>query len=138
MDCFSSEKRSEIMSAVGNCDTEPELRLRSALWERGLRYRVNRKVGQVRPDLVFVGPRVAVFVDGCFWHGCPEHYSEPKTNREFWRAKIESNHARDHRNSQKLRDDGWIVLRFWECEVHKELERLVNHVESTVSCQKAG
>ena len=102
-DCFSRDKRSEVMKAVGRFDTAPELRLRSALWRRGLRYRKNYKMEGARPDICFLGSRLVVFVDGCFWHGCPDHYSAPKNNAAFWRKKLERNRERDQANDEALK-----------------------------------
>lgn len=107
------------MRATPGRDTRPELALRRELHRRGLRYRVD--VAPVaglrcRADLVFRRQLVAVFVDGCFWHGCPEHASWPKANGEWWRRKIEATAARDRRNDAVLAKAGWRVLRIWEHE----------------------
>lgn len=127
-DPFSEEKRSEIMRSVGNVDTEPEMLLRRELWHRGFRYHVNERVEGIRPDLVFQGPHVAVYVDGCFWHGCPRHYSAPESNADFWKQKLERNQARDRRNNQTLEEAGWTVLRFWECEIREDVEEVGDEV----------
>lgn len=98
-------------------DTKPELLLRSELHRRGLRFRVDRKVLpglRTRPDIVFGPAKVAVFVDGCFWHSCPQHSTVPKNNREWWKVKLEANVARDRRADTALEAEGWEVLRFWE------------------------
>ena len=98
-------------------DTRPELALRSAVHALGLRYRVNvRPVPGLRctADLVFTRAKVSVFLDGCFWHGCPTHGTWPKTNSDWWREKIEANRSRDRDTDRKLRVAGWKVLRFWE------------------------
>ena len=100
-------------------DSRPELAIRRAVWARGLRYRVDgRPVASVnrRADLVFSRVRVAVFVDGCFWHRCPEHGTLPSTNAEFWMRKLERNAARDRETDLLLQQQGWRVLRFWEHE----------------------
>ena len=83
----------------------------------GLRYRLSFRVSGVRPDLVFVGARLAVFVDGCFWHGCPQHSTRPKNNRDFWELKLRRNRERDAENTLRLEAEGWKVLRFWEHEI---------------------
>ena len=77
--------------------TKPETLLRSALWRRGLRYRLEYKTEWGRPDLTFLGPKVAIFIDGCFWHGCPEHYVRPRTREAFWQKKLKENVNRDRR-----------------------------------------
>lgn len=132
-DQFSPDKRSEVMSAVGSEDTAVEMRLRRALWHSGLRYRIHEEMAGTKPDIVFRGPNVAVFVDGCFWHGCPEHYTAPENNAHYWREKLESNRERDRRDNRDLRKAGWTVLRFWECEVNEELERVVEEVRRAVT-----
>jgi DNA mismatch endonuclease (patch repair protein) len=107
------------MQATPQRDTPPEVALRSALHRLGLRFRLHRKIEgvlRVRPDIVFVSARVAVFVDGCFWHGCPEHGTVPKTNREWWTAKLQANMERDERHTAALQDAGWNVVRVWEHE----------------------
>lgn len=116
-DVMSAAKRSALMSRIRGSNTGPELLLRRAAWARGLRYRLNYRIGKVRPDLVFVRVKLAVFVDGCFWHACPLHSTMPRNNREFWKHKLRRNHERDTENTQKLKAEGWGVLRFWEHEV---------------------
>lgn len=100
-------------------DTKPELALRSAVHALGMRYRVGiRPVPQVRrtADIVFTRAKVAVFLDGCFWHGCPEHHRPSKRNTEFWDTKIKGNVARDVDTDTRLREAGWRVIRIWEHE----------------------
>jgi len=106
-----------VMRANKGRDTQPELAVRSAAHALGLRYRVGvRPIPQIRrtADLVFPKAKVAVFVDGCFWHGCPHHYRPAKRNIEFWRAKIEGNVARDADTDRRLEETGWRVVRVWE------------------------
>lgn len=116
------------MRAVRTQNTPPEMDLRRALFRLGLRYRVHQRVAGTRPDVVFAGARVAVFVDGCFWHGCPDHYTTPKNNAAFWRNRLEQNWARDRRNDEALRAAGWTVFRFWECEVTTNATSLAKRV----------
>lgn len=116
------------METTRRRDTKPELSLRRALHGRGLRYRVDERplpATRARADIVFRAQRVAVFVNGCFWHGCPEHGTWPKHNGPWWRAKIEGNRARDARTDTLLRAEGWTVVRLWE---HDALEDAVNAV----------
>lgn len=97
--------------------------LRRVLHRRGLRYRVDVapvSAVQRRADIVFAGPKVAVFVDGCFWHGCNQHRPLPRTNSRYWRIKIERNRERDAKTDAALREAGWLVLRFWEHEDPQE------------------
>lgn len=98
-------------------DTAPEVQLRKLLHAAGLRYRVHRAPLdglRRRADIVFGPARVAVFVDGCYWHGCPEHYVPPKTNPAYWSPKIAGNAARDRDTDARLAQAGWLVLRYWE------------------------
>ncbi|BBZ33019.1 very short patch repair endonuclease [Mycolicibacterium confluentis] len=115
----SSHIARETMRANRSRDTGPEKALRSALHASGLRFRVAaRPIPGLRrtADIVFRPLRIAVYVDGCFWHGCPEHYTAPRANSEFWRNKVEGNRARD-RNTDELMDAaGWTVVRVWEHE----------------------
>lgn len=111
--------RSEVMRRVRRRDTTPEMRVRAAL--RGLGwtgYRLDRGDLAGRPDIVFLGRRIAIFVHGCFWHGhdCPRGARTPTTNAEYWRAKIARNRARDVASQAALTDAGWRVLVVWECE----------------------
>ncbi len=99
-------------------NTQPEVKLRKAIHALGLRFRLNRRISRYTPDLVLPRHHLAVFVDGCFWHGCPEHgpteFRGP--NADHWRSKIETNRARDMAANAELTDAGWKVLRIWECE----------------------
>ena len=100
-------------------DTQAELRLRRELHRRGLRYRVDLQVLpglRRRADIVFVGARVACFSDGCWWHRCPLHATDPKANGDWWRVKLEKNVERDRDTDRRLADAGWLVVRVWEHE----------------------
>jgi DNA mismatch endonuclease (patch repair protein) len=112
-DIMSKEKRSALMSRIRGKNTKPEVALRSALHRMGLRFRIHYDLPG-RPDIVFVKAKVAIFVDGCFWHGCRWHGVMPKGNRQFWAEKIGANKARDRRSSRKLRQQSWRVIRIWE------------------------
>lgn len=130
--------RSKMMSRIRSRDTKPELILRQALWRRGLRYRVNFKTPAGRADLAFPARSVAVFVDGCFWHGCPEHYVKPRNDASFWKSKLQENVARDERQTYWLEHNGWCVLRFWEHEVYVDLARVVGVVCDAVGRRSVG
>ena len=119
--------RSEMMAGIRQRDTKPELLLRRALWAAGCRYRKQAALPG-RPDIAFLGARLAVFVDGCYWHGCPRHYSSPATNRPFWVAKLRANDERDQRKDAELAAMGWRVMHVWECEVKSQLEAVVARV----------
>jgi DNA mismatch endonuclease, patch repair protein len=114
-------------------DTSTELAIRSALHAAGLRYRVDAPIRidgarPIRPDVVFPRQRVAVFIDGCFWHGCPKHGTMPATNSAYWSPKIAENQKRDARNVAVLESAGWIVLRVWEHEAPAAVANRVAHV----------
>ncbi len=120
------------MSRIRSKNTKAELILRKAIWAKGCRYRLHYKIAG-KPDLVFVKRKLAVFIDGCFWHKCPQCYVEPKSNSEYWIPKIEKNVQRDQINTEKLKNEGWTVLRFWEHEIMKNLnlclQVIINHIE---------
>ncbi|QNB09796.1 very short patch repair endonuclease [Herbaspirillum frisingense] len=115
----SSPVASRRMAKIRQKGTNVEIALRRELYRMGLRYRIDFQVLQ-KPrrvaDIAFPGRKIAIFVDGCFWHGCPEHATWPKQNADFWRKKIEANRARDVDTNERLRSMGWTVLRFWEHE----------------------
>ena len=104
------------MSVQAVRDTAPEVAVRRELHRHGVRFRLHRGDLPGRPDIVLVRVRVAVFIDGCFWHGCPEHFTVPRANREWWLEKIAANRRRDERTAQELRDMGWEPVRVWEHE----------------------
>jgi DNA mismatch endonuclease (patch repair protein) len=132
MDVLTSQQRSYNMSQIRGRDTGPEMILRSRLWSLGLRYRTHYKLPG-RPDIVFVSKKIAVFVDGCFWHGCPEHGVRPKTNSSFWNTKIEGTIERDKKNRQRLEEQGWKVLRFWEHDIEKDLAKIARIINRNVA-----
>ncbi|MDW4912418.1 very short patch repair endonuclease [Streptomyces californicus] len=113
----SSAARRRNMQAIRSRDTKPERLIRRLVHANGLRYRVAaRPLPDLRrtADLVFRPAKVAVFIDGCYWHGCPEHYVSPKTNPGYWSEKVARNIARDRDTDEQLTTAGWLVLRFWE------------------------
>lgn len=118
-DTVSSEARSRIMAQVKSKGMKPEMKVRRLLHSLGYRYRLHRDDLPGRPDLVFPSRCKVVFVNGCFWHrhdGCPR-VRIPATNRQYWVAKLERNHARDARNIAALQEQGWAVLTVWECQL---------------------
>ena len=133
----SSEVVRRSMKGNRSRDTGPELRVRRLVHARGLRYLVDSPLERSlrrRADLLFRGPRVAVFIDGCFWHGCPDHHTVSRTNSTFWADKVARNRARDADTNERLTSHGWTVLRFWEHEapdaVATVIERHVRGKES--------
>lgn len=120
VDRLTPERRSRLMSRVKGRNTGPELALRAALREAGLTgYRLHRKDLPGRPDIVYGRWRVAVFVDGAFWHGRPDRF-DPDRATDFWREKIARNVERDRAADEALRTTGWIVLRFWDTDVKED------------------
>jgi DNA mismatch endonuclease (patch repair protein) len=127
--------RSANMRANRRTDTKPEMALRRALHARGYRYRKDHRLDlsggrRVRPDIAFTARKVAVFVDGCFWHACPEHGSKPKNNEWYWSPKLQRNVDRDRAADEALAADGWRVVRLWE---HVPLEEAVGAVIAALS-----
>jgi DNA mismatch endonuclease (patch repair protein) len=121
------------MQANRGRDTAPEMTVRRALHAKGLRYRVQYRLPYMRRrsiDIAFPRHRIAIFIDGCFWHGCSEHYVSPISNANFWADKIQNNKNRDQATDRLLRENGWIVRRFWE---HDALEDTVEKVVSLVT-----
>lgn len=132
------------MSTLARRDTAPELALRRELHARGLRFRVQLKVpGNNRRtiDIAFTRVRLAVYVDGCFWHGCPEHYHAPRANSEWWRWKVERNQSRDRDTDRQLAEAGWTALRIWEHEAPARaadrVQRTYRDIELTTAPEKA-
>lgn len=128
------------MRANRGRDTGPEMQVRRLVHAAGLRYRVNaRPESDLRRtvDMLFRTPRVSVMIDGCFWHGCPEHHQAPKANATFWSNKVERNRARDAETSQKLTERGWLVLRFWEHEVRTDVHLVVSRIIEAVRARSA-
>ena len=126
------------MKAVRNKDSKIELLLRKELWSRGLRYRKNVKSIYGKPDIAFIGKKVAVFCDSEFWHGYAwEIYQEDfRSNQDFWIPKIERNMQRDREVNEKLRAEGWIVLRFWGREILNHTGQCVDQIEYAINSRK--
>ncbi len=123
------------MRANRGRDTGPELQVRRLVHAAGLRYRVNaRPESDLRRtvDMLFRGSRVTVLIDGCFWHGCPEHHQSPKSNATFWSDKIAANRARDAETNDALTKRGWLVLRFWEHEIREDVDLVAARIIEVV------
>lgn len=128
----TSDQRRQMMSRIKGRDTAPELSLRRKVWALGLRYRLHFRIGRARPDMVFIGAKLAVFVDGCFWHGCPLHSTMPKNNRDFWERKLNRNRERDIENTLQLEASGWRVLRLWEHEIETSAEDCARRIAAVL------
>lgn len=132
----SSQAASNRMRASKSRDTTPEKSLRKELHKRGLRYRIDaRPIMELnrRADIVFRSAKVAIFVDGCFWHGCPKHGTQAKANAKFWKAKIRRNQERDAETNQLLKKTGWKVIRVWE---HEKPEKASGKIYKIVTYRK--
>lgn len=121
-------QRSKNMRAIKSQDTKIEIALRKALWHKGVRYRKNYKVCSCKPDIVITKYKIAVFCDGDFWHGKEMEHREIHHNTKYWNEKIQRNKERDLENTIELRDNGWIVLRYWESEITKDIEKCVTEI----------
>jgi DNA mismatch endonuclease (patch repair protein) len=128
-DKITKEKRSEVMRAVKSRDSKIEVAFRKSLWKLGFRYRKNASNYFGKPDIVLKKHKAVIFVDSCFWHGCPEHLRMPSSNRDYWVKKIEKNKSRDLAVNKHYRDNGWTVLRIWEHDLVEDLESAVKSVE---------
>ena len=127
-DVLTQEQRKYNMSRIRAKNTGPEIKLRKLLFARGIRgYRIHFNLPG-KPDIVFTRKKIAVFIDGCFWHKCPVCYQEPETRKEFWMKKIQSNIDRDKKVDKQLKSDGWTVIRIWEHEIKKEPEKTVKRI----------
>ena len=123
-DVFTKEKRSWVMSRIKSTETKIEKRLETVLKKNNVRF---KKYPQIfgKPDFL-VNNKIVIFVDGCFWHKCPKHYNKPKTRGKFWISKIQSNVKRDKKVLHKLRKEGYTVLRFWEHDIEKRPNYLID------------
>lgn len=138
----SSPAVSARMSRQASRDTEPEVAVRKLLHASGYRYRLNERVPHMSRrtiDIAFTRAKVAVFLDGCFWHGCPEHATQPKSNAEWWRQKLDRNMARDAETTAHLVAEGWTVLRFWEHQAPVQVaETVAEVVDREKSARRTG
>jgi DNA mismatch endonuclease Vsr len=130
-DVLTPEQRKKNMSRIKGKNTTPEIKLRKILFSHGIRgYRVHYPLPG-KPDIVFIRKRIAIFVDGCFWHKCPQCYREPDIRKEFWVSKIQGNVERDNKINEILMNQGWTVIRFWEHDIRKNpnqvLEKLFRY-----------
>lgn len=130
-DTVSPQERSAIMRRVKSKNTSLEKKVRSALHSRGLRYRLNYPLSG-KPDLVFVRARVVVFIDSCYWHGCPEHLRMPSSNQEYWKAKIERNIKRDANVNASYANTEWHVVRIWEHQLKQSFDEVIDELTDLV------
>lgn len=132
VDITDPQTRSSMMAAIGRQNTGPEIALRRLLWACGLKgYRLHRKDIPGTPDLAWVGEKLAIFVDGAFWHGHPSAFTPGKSGA-FWDEKLKTNVARDRRVNEELREAGWTVLRFWDFEIEQQPDEVVRRVAAAL------
>lgn len=129
-DDLAPEVRTRTMKAIRSRDSQLERTIASALWRRGIRFRRNVRTLFGTPDLANRRRRLVVFLDSCFWHGCPEHYHVPRTNAEYWAAKVRRNRARDIEVTQWYQTRGWRIVRIWEHEVRLDPAAVVERLAS--------
>ncbi|UZT97065.1 very short patch repair endonuclease [Chryseobacterium fluminis] len=130
-----NENVSKIMSKNKAKNTRPELLLRKMLWNNGLKgYRIHPKTIPGKPDICYLSKKIAIFVNGCFWHRCPHcSLTLPKNNTEFWKEKFEKNIKRDKEKNKILENDGWQIVTVWECELKNKLETTFKNIELLIS-----
>lgn len=131
-DRLTPQQRSANMSRIRGKNTSPEKALRAALYRNGIRYRIHDRRIVGRPDIVHSPSRTAVFVDGCFWHGCPKHYVAPVNRAPFWKAKLHSNQQRRDLVRKTLQEAGWLVFECWECDVDRQPEVLASQIANLI------
>lgn len=135
---YTTKQRSKTMAKIKGRNSKPELRLRKALWKHNIRFRLYRKDLPGRPDLVIEKYRLVIFVDGDFWHGYQWQQRKPKTNQKFWIPKIERNMQRDKYVNNSLQAMGYVVMRFWEHEIQKNLPACINQIKLYIEAAKKG
>jgi DNA mismatch endonuclease (patch repair protein) len=127
-DVLTPAQRKYNMSRIRGKNTEPEIILRKILFSNGVRgYRIHYDIPG-KPDIVFTKKKIAIFIDGCFWHKCPVCFQEPETRKKFWMNKISSNVERDEKVNLQLQNEGWRVIRIWEHEIRKEPDTVVQRI----------
>jgi DNA mismatch endonuclease, patch repair protein len=134
-DVHTKKQRSFNMSRIKGRNTKPEILLRKLLWREGYRYSLRGADIPGKPDLIFRKRKIVIFIDGCFWHRCPQHFQQPSNNADFWRKKIDSNVMRDRKVDKQLQADGWKVLRFWEHDLTKNPTSVVAIVKRAFTSQ---
>ncbi|MFC1548703.1 very short patch repair endonuclease [Candidatus Omnitrophota bacterium] len=135
-DVLTKDQRRYCMSQIRGKDTKIEVLLRKELRRKGLKgWRSNYKL-EGKPDVVYPKEKIAIFCDGCFWHGCPKCYKPPKTNKKFWKPKIRQNIYRDETVNGILRKKGWKVIRLWEHDLKKHLNKCIKRIDKTLAKAK--
>lgn len=133
VDVFSKKKRSQIMTKIKAKNTKIEILFMKALRKKRIHYTGYPGKVPGHPDLVLKDKKIAVFVDGCFWHKCPKCYTEPQSNLEYWRKKIEYNVRKDRKVNKELRSSGWTVFRVWEHDINQNIDTCINKLKKKIS-----
>lgn len=132
MDRVTQEVRSETMRAVRSSNSKMEVAFRKLLFSKGIRYRKNVSDLPGKPDIAIKSKKIVIFLDSCFWHGCPQHLRRPQSNKVYWDSKIELNKKRDQNINNEYRKMGWRIIRFWEHEIrvnqYKAIERIIKYL----------
>lgn len=131
-DIVTSEKRSQVMRAVKSKDSKIEVKVRSALWQLGFRFRKNVNTLPGKPDIVFSKKKAVIFIDSCFWHGCPKHLRKPSSNQEYWNKKIARNIERDVEVNTIYQNMNWKLLRIWEHELKESFHDCINNIATFI------
>ena len=133
-DTLTKTQRHYCMSRIKSKNTKPEIAVRKLIWKKGCRYRIGHGlIG--KPDMVFPSYKIAVFIDGCFWHGCPKHCRMPSSNVKYWRQKISGNKKRDSKINKQLSREGWKVIRIWEHDIKKDIEKTTDYILKNIQGQ---
>ena len=135
-DNLTKKQRQHCMSQIKSGNTKPEITIRKLIWKKGYRYRIGHGL-RGKPDMVFPSYGIAVFIDGCFWHGCHRHYKMPASNVNYWKQKISGNKRRDKKIERHLKKAGWKVIRIWEHDVKKNPEKIVDRIISNFIQRKS-
>ena len=132
-DKFSPKKRSQIMSKIKSKNTKLENKIISDLWKKGFRFRRNVASLKGKPDIAIKKYKIVIFIDSCFWHGCPQHCRMPSTNKIYWEKKIKKNRERDKEVSNYYKKNGWHILRIWEHKLKDNYENVLVEIEEFIN-----
>lgn len=136
MDNLTKEQRRNNMIAIRSSNTKIENLVCKALWAKGIRFRKNVKDLPGKPDIAIKKYKIAIFLDSCFWHKCPFHFKDPKSNIEYWGPKIEANVKRDNKINRHYQENGWNLLRIWEHEIKNNFNVSINSIFEFIERQK--
>ncbi len=131
-DNLTKEQRSKVMSSIKDKNTKPEIIVRKILYRQKFRYRIHDKTIFGKPDISNKSKKIAIFIDGCFWHGCTKCYREPTSNVDFWRNKIKNNKNRRIKVKKELRKEKWNILELWEHEINQNPEKTCGKLMKTI------